>query len=220
MKRLQLLSLTYLTSALLAFAPVGTSAATLSAKNDALYAAAEPFEAVTEAGLDGAGAKTAAAVKTAEAGRSATRALLTPTAAARFDRLFDELTGAQAKKEGVAVAVQAAEIYKLLVSSVDASILTVPMEVSLLDYAGFRTNALLKAAGPDWQALAATAHEANSNWAKIRGGVTDQKLQAAMDRAQAGLASAAQKHNAGLGQSSAADDLNLVDALEAYFARN
>ena len=219
MKHIHLLLLTCFASALLAFAPLGANAATPSEQNDKLLKATDPFEGLTESALDGDAAKIAKAFKAAKAGRIATRALLTPQIAARFDKLFDELTTAQGKKDSVVVALQAAELYKLLVSSCDASVLVVPMEVNLLDYAGFRTNALLKAAAPDWQALADTAREAGANWAKIRDRVTDKKLQADMDKAQAGLTSAAQKHDVSLSQSSAKSDLALVDDLEGHFAK-
>lgn len=219
MKRLHIILLSCVASALLAFAPLRVNAATPSEQNEKLLKATDPFEGLTESALDGDAATIAKSFKAAKAARITTRALLNPEAAARFDKLFDELTAAQAKKDGVAVALQAAELYKLLVSSCDASALAVPMEVNLLDYAGFRTNALLKAAAPDWQAIADTAREANGYWAKIRDRVTDKKLQADMDKAQEGLTSAAQKHDVPLSQSSAKSDLALVDDLEGHFAK-
>ena len=205
--------------ALLAFSPLGAAAAPQSEQNDKLLKATDPFEGLAETALGGDAAKIAKAFKAAKGGRIATRALLTPATAARFDQLFDELAAAQGKKDGVVVALQAAEVYKLLVSSCDASALAVPMEVSLLDYAGFRTNALLKAAAPDWPALAATALEANGNWAKIRARVTDKKLQADMDKAQEGLAAAAANRDVSLSRASAKSDLDLVDDLEGHFAK-
>lgn len=206
-------------SALLALSPLRVNAATPAEQNEKLLKATDPFEGLTESALDGDAATIAKWFKAAKATRIAARALLASEAAARFDKLFDALTAAQGKKNNVAVALQAAELYKLLVLSCDASALAVPMEVNLLDYAGFRTNALLKAAAPDWQAIAYTAHEANGNWAKVRDRVTDKKLQANMDKAQAGLTSAALKRDVALSQASAKSDLALVDDLEGYFAK-
>ena len=219
MKRHHILLLTCCVGALLAFVPLGANAATQSKQNDKLLKATDPFEGLTESAIDGNAAKVAKAFKAANAGRIATRALLTPQIAARFDKLFDDLTLALGKKDTVVVALQAAELYKLLVSSCDASALAVPMEVSLLDYAGFRTNALLKAAAPDWQALADTAREAGANWGKIRDRVTDKKLQAGMDKAQEGLTAAAKTRDVPLSQASAKSDLDLVDDLEAHFTK-
>ena len=219
MKNIHHLIISFLITGLFAFAPTGATAATPSEQNDKLLKATDPFEGLTETALDGDTAKIAKAFKAAKAERGATRALLNSVAAASFDKLFDELAAAQGQKDGVAVALQAAELYKLLVSSCEASALAVPMEVSLLDYAGFRTNALLKAPALDWNALAATAREADGKWAKIRDRVADNKLQAGMDKALGGLSSAARKRNTALSQSSATSVLGLVDDLEGYFAK-
>jgi len=219
MKLIRVLLITCFANVLFSFAPTGANAATPSELNDKLLKATDPFEGLTESAVSEDNAGIAKAFKAAKAGRTATRALLTTETAVRFDKLFDELARAQSKKDSVAVALQAAELYKLLVSSCEASALAVPMEVSLLDYAGFRTNALLKATAPDWQALADTAREASANWAKIRDRVTDNKLKTDMEKAQSGLTSAAQMHDVSLSQSSAKTDLALVDDLEGYFAK-
>lgn len=195
------------------------SPASPSAQNEKLLKATDPFEGLTETALDGDIAKIAKAFKEAKKEQSATRALLALEAAARFDTLFAELAAVLGKKDYVAVALQAAELYKLLVAACDPAALAVPMEVNLLDYAGFRTNALLKAAAPDWPALAATASEAGGYWTKIRSRVTDKELQAAMDKAQDGLTRAAANRDVTLSSTSAQSDLDLVDKLEGYFAK-
>ena len=202
-----------------AFVPFAAAAPKQSAQNEKILKATDPFEGLTESAIDGNADKIAKAFKAAEESRASTRALLPPDTAQRFDTLFAGLASTQAKKDTVAVALQAAELYKLLVSSCDASSLVVPMEVNLLDYSGFRTNALLKSTTLDWQALADTARDANGYWAKIRSRVTDKKLQAGMDKAQEGLATAAAKHNAALSHSSAKRNLDLVDELEGHFAK-
>src|SRR5882672_7582263 len=137
-----------------------------SPKNEKLLAAVEPFEGLTETALSGDAKKIDSAFKAAEKDRAATRALLPAATAATYDKLFTTLEASQMKHDNVAVSLQAAELYKLIVSSLDSSALTIPMEVGLLDYSGMRTNALLKATPVDWTALSATAQEANSWWAK------------------------------------------------------
>ena len=152
--------LTSLAVALIASAPVG-AATKQSEPNNKLLAATGPYEALTEAALGGNAGVINKALKAAEAERAATRGLLAPEAAGSFDKLFAELNTAQAKHDTVAVALQSAELYKLLVSSTYSAALTVPKEVNLLDYSGFRTNGLLKAVNTDWTAVADTAREAN-----------------------------------------------------------
>ena len=215
MKSIRLL----LTCLAIALAPLGALAATPSEQNEKLLAATDPYEGLTESAIEGDAAKVAKGLKAAKSAASATRTLLSPNAAGRFDTLLAETTSAQAKSNMVAVALASAELYKLLVTACDPAALAVPAEVNLLDYVGFRSTALLKAAKPDWSALAATAQEGNALWTKIRIRVTDQKLQSGMDQALAGLTTAAAKQDAVLAATSAKQDLDLVDELEHFFAK-
>lgn len=192
------------------------AAAQPTGHNERLLAALEPFEALTEAGLDGNAAKIKKAVREAAAEHDATRGLLPSEAAVAFDRAWNNVAAAAPKGDTLEVALNGAELFKLVASALDASA-KIPKEISLLDHAGFRTKTLLKAAPQDWQALAATAAEANGYWAKIRDRVTDTKLQAAMDHAQQGLVTAAQKKDAALGATATREELDLVDDLEKYF---
>jgi len=190
-----------------------------SAKNEKLLAAVEPFEGLTETALSGDTKKVDSAFKAAEKDRAATRALLPAANATAYDKLFTALEAAQTKHDNIAMSLQDAELYKLIVSSLDSTALTIPMEVGLLDYSGMRTNALLKAMPQDWTAIAATAQEANSWWAKVSGRVTNKKLQTDMTRALNGLTNAAKSHDAALSRSSAKEDLDLVDELESFLTK-
>ena len=204
--------------ATVAFSPVH-GATSNSPQNTKLLAALEPLEGLTEQALENSDAKVLKNLKAAEAARITTLGLLAPDAAARFDALFGEARAAQKKKDHVALALAAAELYKVIASALDPAALAIPQEVSLLDYVGFRTKALLKVTPPDWNLLAATAREANGYWAKIRAQVSNKKLQAAMDKAQAGLARAAETKDARLSASATREDLDLVDDLEKFFAK-
>jgi hypothetical protein len=211
------LSQTWL-AAVCAFVLAIPASAKNSPQNEKIIKATDAYETLTEAALSGDSGKIKKALKTAEKERAATRQLLAPATAAEFDRLLVETKSAETKADSAAIALNAAELYKLLVSSLDNSKLTVPKEVSLLDYSGFRTNALLQASPPDWTALAATAVEANGYWAKVRDRVTDLGLKAKMQKAQDGLLAAAERKDPALSRASARDDLDLVDELEHHFA--
>jgi len=190
-----------------------------STNNDQILAGVEPFEELAETALSGDARKIEVAFKEADKRRAATRALLPAANAARYDTLFTALQAAQTIHDNLGVALLAAELYKVGVSSLDAPKLTVPMEVSLLDYSGFRTNVLLKVPAQDWAAIAATAQEANGYWAKVRDRVADKRLQSRMSKAQQDLAEAARTHNAALSKSAAKINLDLVDELESYFSK-
>ncbi len=213
--RLGSLALTGLT---LAAFTLGASAAT-SPQNEKILEATDPFEGLTETALTGNAGKIASAFKAAKKEQAATRALLPAGSTARYDEVFAALEAAQAKKDNIAVSLAAAELYKVLVSSLDTAALDVPKEVSLLDYVGFRISALLKAPAIDWSAIDATTKEANAYWATVRDRVSDTKLRAQMDAAQKGLTTAAQSRDAALAQTAVKSDLDLVDDLEKHFAK-
>jgi len=205
-----------LAATLLAVTPLA-AVAKQSAKNDQILKATDPFEGLAEAGIAGTAGPIAKSFKAAQKGREAARALLSAEAAQRFDEVFKQMMAAESGHDNVALSLAAAEGYKVLVSSLDPATLTIPMEVSLLDYCGFRTHALLKAKAPDWKAIAATAQEANADWAKIRDRVDNAKLRDGMDQAQRGMATAGEKQDAALSHSAAKANLDLVDELESYF---
>ena len=204
--------------AALAVSPLAVTAAN-SPQNEKILEATDPFEGLTETALTGNAGKIATAFKATQQARTATRALLPAASTARYDEQFAALDTAQAKHDNLAVSLAAAELYKVLVSSLDSAALEVPKEVGLLDYVGFRISALLKAPSIDWPAIAATTKEANAYWATVRDRVSDTKLRTQMDAAQKGLTTAAQSRNTALAQTSVKSDLDLVDDLEKHFAK-
>lgn len=194
------------------------AASAVCPKNAQLLSALEPLEGLTEAALGGKANKIQRSLDEAATDRPKVRELL-GSSESQFDTLFGDIYVAQKKGNTVSIALDAAELYKLVASTLDSSALVVPREVSLLDYVGFRTEALLKGEPIDWNAIAATAQEANGYWAAIRQRVTDAKLQAAMDRVQKNLGAAAAQRSPNQTLAAVRADLDLVDELESYFSR-
>jgi hypothetical protein len=191
-----------------------------SPHNKRILEAIEPFEVLAETALNGNATAAAKAFKTAQVWRATARALISETNTARFDELFGKLEVAVTKHDHVGQSLQAAELYKLLVSSLDTAALTAPIrEVHLLDYVGFRITALLQLPAPDWVAIAATTKEANGYWATIRGQVGDRRLRGRMDEAQKHMAIGAERHDVSLTRASVKRNLDLVDELEGYFSK-
>jgi len=189
-------------------------------ENMKLIKATDPYEVLSETISSGdikEALKVEKALARAEAEKAATKALLAPDVGAQFDFAFAAMQDAHAKKDTVNVALCAAEVYKLIVSSLNSDTLVIPMPVDLLDYCGFRGLALLKAPSIDWKALGQNAHEAARDWKKMAPKVTNEKLHAAVDKAIKGMADAATAKDAALGESSAQAVLDLVDELEYFF---
>lgn len=205
--------------AALALNPIGVCAKE-TPENTKLIKASDPYELLAE--TDPAGdikeaLKVEKAFAKAESGRAEAKALLKPEVGGLFEFAFAALQDAHTKKDALAVALSAAEIYKLIVSSLNADTLVVPIPVDLLDYCGFRGIALLKAPNIDWNAVEQNAREAAHYWKKVAPKVTHEKLHAAMDKAIQGMADAAKAKDVALSQTSAQADLDLVDELEFFF---
>lgn len=186
-----------------------------------VLAAMEPFETLAETALTRHGKRIESAYHAAQANRAGARALLAEAHAGAFDVAFKRLDAANARQDHLEESLAASELYKQLALSLDGAAGAGALkQVNLLDYAGFRLSALLAAAAPDWQAIAATVSEANADWTAIRQQVANAKLQACMDDVQRRLAEAAARRDPVKLKPVIQQDLDLVDVLETYFARH
>ena len=205
---------------LLAALAVCAAPAALAAGQDGnavLLAGAEAFENITESAptLDHAAcAKLYAGYRSHAA---AIDAALTP---AQRRELKVNAVGVERRwKDGDrnAVALDAVEAYRTLVSAVDRKAMPVPVEVSLLDYVGFRLNALLgDGKSPNSPAISRTIGEAHGFWQRIKPKVKDTMLIDAMDRSLKAFDAAMMQRDPHLLGYAADMDLILVDGLEAH----
>jgi hypothetical protein len=117
----------------------------------------------------------------------------------------------------VKAADHSVEVFRLLIESLDASALEVPMEVSLLDYAGFKIHVLTAGDSPDWPAIERTTSEAVKWWSSLKGKVKNKKLADAVNSTIRGLQEASSSKNLAMINFAAQIDLDLVDLLEGDF---
>ena len=188
-----------------------------SDKSNPLVRGAEIFETLTEA----APALEATAFKKSlsefEALYPEISLLLRADAKRRLDSLVTGVRTAWRKADRGALAIESIEIYRLLQESVDYRGQPVPVEVPMLDYAGFKLKALLLSARPNWKQVGKTAQEASAWWAAIESRVTDKSLREAMAHTSAGIKDGAVRKEVKLLRFTAEMDLILVDGLEAFF---
>ena len=137
---------------------------------------------------------------------------------ARLDTLVAGVRNAWQRGDRGAMAIQSIEAYRLFQESIDHTGQPVPVEVSLLDYAGFKLNALLLSTQPDWKQIADTAQEASTWWTAIGPRITHKTLRDAMDQTVNGIKDAAARKNPELLRFAANMDLVLVDGLETFFS--
>ena len=195
-------------------------AAQSASKNDILLSAASPFEDLTEYALaaNKKGMKLALKAYTDQA--SAVSEVLDAKALKDMDLLIAAMRDAESQGDNETVALKSVEAYRILVESLDVNSLVVPIQVSLLDYAGFKSEVLLHAKSTDWIALKKVAEEAQQNWDTIQPRVTDKGLRDALNTAITGMYKACTEKNHGMALFAAQIDLALVDLLEGYFEQS
>lgn len=222
---LKLRALTILLSASLGFATVFAQAAAPSRKvamaappkADTLAAGAEIFENLTEAAPSLKAGEFKKALSDFDLLYPKISTLLSPDRKLRLDGFMTGLRNGWQTGDRRAMAIQSIEAYRLLEESIGTGGRAVPVEVSLLDYAGFKLNALMLGARPDWKQAATTAQEARSWWVAIGPRISDPTLKNAMARTIEGLQHAAARKDPELLRFAANMDLILVDGLETLF---
>ena len=142
---------------------------------------------------------------------------LSPERKTRLETLMRGVHEDWQKKDRGAMAIQSIEVYRLLQESIIDHGQSVPKEVSLLDYAGFKLNGLLLSPQPDWKEVAKTTQEASAWWTAIKPRITDKNLRDAMDHTIRGINDAAARKDTNLLRFAANMDLILVDGMEAFF---
>jgi hypothetical protein len=96
-----------------------------------------------------------------------------------------------AKGDLMGVSFAAVDAYKQLILSLDQTVMVAPIEVSLLDYSGFKLLILSHAERPDWAEIAAAIREERGYWKSLEGRIEDSDLRDLMGSMQSGLDAAA-----------------------------
>ena len=196
-------------------APAAATSATLAT---APLPASEYFEGLTEQAFTASPAELDALIE--QAGEAAARdgKALAPPTASTLARLLTEIDAARVSLNRADLAIASIESYRLLVSAGPVTE-TAPVQVSLLDYAGFRYGADLGAQPVRWDDAVAAADYAAGQWRQIEPRVTDVALRELFSAAVTGLKTAAQNQDLVAARAVDQTELDLVDELEAFFAR-
>lgn len=182
-----------------------------------LLAAAEPFEALTERAGTASAQEREAMIGDAKSAAAAVRPLLSAGAVAEIDQMLTAIDRANASGDTIATALSSIEIYRLIVSAVPEGT-KIPVDVSLLDYAGFRYQANAGATPPHWDDMASAVQYANEHWASVALSVRDEALSSRFQTALNEMKQAQQTRDVERARSSATTELDLVDELEQYFS--
>jgi hypothetical protein len=154
----------------------------------------------------------------ADAQAPAVKEALRAADAGQFQELLHAIHQSAANKDDYAVATNAVEVFRLLVDNLQAGILKIPKEVSLLDYAGFKLRVLAAAPHPEWDAMRKIVVDASAWWTAIKSKISDKALRDTFNSTIAGLEQAAKIEDRPMLNFAAQIDLDLVDLLEKHFA--
>ncbi len=186
--------------------------------NAALLEAAEPFEELTEKAFESSVGKLGTKLRAAATALAAVREHLSDRASNEAAARLGAARAALASGARSDLAIASVEIYRILVSSV-APPTTIPTDVSLLDYAGFRYDADLKSEPPRWDDMLATVRYARARWSDLRRHVDDAGLVERFELTLAGMENGARLQDPILASVSVHQELDLVDDFERYFKR-
>lgn len=185
--------------------------------NDLLLAAAEPFEAITEQAFTGSWPSLDASIKTGRASIATARRVVSPEWGSRLDKQLVAVETARRDNDRPALALAAVETYRQLVEAQDARQAIAPIAVSLLDYAGFRYDALAQSPKVDWIAMRNTAQYARRQFDAIAPAIKSGALRDVTSQSIAAMDRAVATRNVPFARNSAATELAIVDLLEEYF---
>lgn len=191
----------------------------VSRRNATILSAASAFEDLIESALNGQKAMMHKALAAYNEQGARISEVLSPRKRRDIALLVVAIRKAEEQKDNLNVALSSVEAYRALIESLDASGLRVPVQVSLLDYAGFKLKVLLRAKTPDWPALGKIADEAHRHWKAIASRVSDKALRDTVDTMITGMSGATRAKNAEMAAFVAQIDLALVDLLEGYWSK-
>jgi len=191
---------------------------TVATDQTCLYDSAEAYENLTEKSYM-ADAQTLADLS-AEAEKLA-RACLANSNTSDADALSSRLDAVQAalrSDDRAAVARNAVEAYRIFVTAETREPNGVPLQVSLLDYVGFRMQADLQAAEPDCADVSTVLSFAEQQWSEIETKIIDLGLRESFAAELDHIRTAAGDKIASAAKEAVRTELDQVDLLEQYFS--
>ena len=179
----------------------------------ALIAAAERFENLTEAAFSTDPREVANRTVLANAAGAAVRNGMSPDHGAGLDAALGKITLAVQTKSAVDLSLASNDAYRAVLSEAGGEP-TVPLDIGLLDYAGFRILAEARDPKPRWDDVRETLGFANQRWNAVKPLIRDAKVRDQFDRVLVWAQEALAAKDAKSLERAANNELDLVDVLE------
>ena len=189
-----------------------------SSNNLALLAAAEEFETLTESSFSADAATlekmiSKARIATAKIAKIASSKLTT-----QLQHHLANIQTAQKKNATADLAIESNEAFRTLVSAVGGKQI-IPVNVSLLDYAGFRVDADAQATPARFDDMKVAVLFAQEQWAGIKSRQEIAKLVPRFSAALDKMELASRSGDVALARAAAKVELDMVDELETAFGQ-
>lgn len=189
----------------------------VSPRNDAIGDLTSMTEDLAEFAMAGDRARIEDALGGYRDGLGEVRAMLDDPSGALLAEQLGAMEAALGKGDFAGIALAATDSFKTLEQALDPNALVVPLEVSMLDYVGFRLQSLASYPSPDWAAMTAVADEANGYWNALVLRVGNKGLRDLMTSVQAGLDGSVAARDLDQLRFAAQMELDAVDLLEGHF---
>jgi hypothetical protein len=132
--------------------------------------------------------------------------------------LHQVLKNLSQSQDRTSMALAAVEGYRVLVSAQTRSASDIPLDVALLDYAGFRYQAGASAALPLWDDMREVAAFVDQRWLSVAPSISDLALKRRFESDVSALHTAVDAEDVEMAHRAATATLNDVDLLEQYFS--
>ena len=182
-------------------------------RRTALIAAAERFENLTEAAFSTDPAEVAKRTALANAAGAAVRSGMSPDHGAGLDAALGKITLAGQTKSAADLSLASNDAYRAVLSEAGGEP-TVPLDIGLLDYAGFRILADARDPEQRWDDVRETLGFANQRWNAVKPLIKDAHVRDQFDRTLVWAQEAAAAKDAKSLERAATRELDLVDILE------
>lgn len=182
-------------------------------------AAVEPFEILTEQAFTANPNQLRTLVSNAKSSYRTVESGLAPPQRAGANQHLTALTKADRQGDRAGMALASVELYRLLLE-VQNRAGDPAIRAGLLDYAGFRYNALAQARQIDWAEMSRTTRSAQIEWRRLEPSIADKSLRQRFSNSLKAMSDAATKRDKASARKAASIELQLVDLLEKQAAAN
>jgi hypothetical protein len=184
-----------------------------------LTAAGEPFEVLAETAFTATAAELDKSILAADGAANMLKTIVPATLSASLQTRLTAIRQARKADQRVDLSLASIEGFRDIVSAVPGTP-AVPIDVSLLDYAGFRYDADAQAKTPRWDDMAAATSFARERWATLSGLAPLAKLRTRFETGLNAMDAAVRARNVTQARAAAKAELAMVDELEVAFPKS